>query len=55
MNTSFIRSDYFASRPLFPAFDCLAAALFFPCSRRYCAASTGAAKEPPSPSPSPSS
>lgn len=55
MNTPFIRTEHFASRPLRCAPARLAVALFFPCSRRLCAATAAAAKEPPSPSPLPSS
>ncbi|EHJ48271.1 hypothetical protein DFW101_2266 [Solidesulfovibrio carbinoliphilus subsp. oakridgensis] len=54
MNTPFIRSRTFASRPLANLCGSLAVALLFPCSRRLCAATSGAAKEPPSPSPLPS-
>uniref|UniRef100_I2PWH2 Uncharacterized protein n=1 Tax=Desulfovibrio sp. U5L TaxID=596152 RepID=I2PWH2_9BACT len=55
MNTPFIRSEKFASRLSAHVCGSLAVALLFPCSRRLCAATSGAAKEPPSPSPLPSS
>lgn len=49
MNDPFIRSEQFASRFLARASGHPAVALLFPCSRRLCAASVGAAAEPPSP------
>ncbi|WP_428562943.1 MAG: hypothetical protein ACP59X_22725 [Solidesulfovibrio sp. DCME] len=55
MNTPFIRSRIVALRRLANACRGHAAARFFPCPRRYCAALATAAPEPPSRSPLPSS